>query len=123
MRPNNRFVRLLSIERLSGKNPPNQIFRRREPTKSDFFDQQFRASTSYHSQTLQMPLAGGTIFQMDKATSQNQEILWHIRKCSENPDMDRYLGICARGYYQKETPLGSNALHNSTDNEPFLQVL
>jgi hypothetical protein len=117
VRPDNRVNGPKDFEILSGEASSYQILRQGKPKESYFPDQQFRAPTAYHSQTLQVPLAGGTIFQVDQTTSQNQEILWHIRKCSENSDMDRYIGICARGHYQKETPLGSNSIHNSTDFE------
>jgi hypothetical protein len=53
----------------------------------------------------------------DQAASQNQSILWHHRERSEDPDLDRYIHLCARGYHEKAFASRSRTLHYSTNPE------
>ena len=62
-----------------------------------------------------MPLAGGTIFQVDQTASADQVVLWHIGERREVADLDRRLGVRARGHHQKAPQPGCLALHIATD--------
>ena len=42
-----------------------------------------------------IPVASGNIFQMDQTTFENQKVLWHIRKCCQNSNMDCHLNVCS----------------------------
>ena len=117
LRPDGNTDRHADQERLPGKNPANQILRSGNPNTVRFSDQQLCASSYHHRQTLQMSLAGGTIFQMDQATPKNQSLLRHIRECRENPNLDCHIGLCPDSYYQKTTSFGIVSLHNSTNFE------
>ena len=64
---------------------------------------------------LQKPLAGRTVLQMDQTASANQTLLWDIRKCGEDPNLDRRLGLRARRYRQEAARPGRLALHIATD--------
>src|SRR5271165_3161260 len=44
---------------------------------------------------IQKPLAGGAFLQVDQAASPDQEVLWEVRECGEDPDMDRRIGLRA----------------------------
>ncbi len=57
------------------------------------------------------------VFQMDQTTSTNQGILWHFRKCGQDPNMDCHLGLSARGHNQETVKLRFEPLHNFTDFE------
>ena len=46
-------------------------------------------------------MAGGTVFQMDQAESQNQGFRGTQRQCREVLDLDRRDLICAGRYHQK----------------------
>jgi hypothetical protein len=52
---------------------------------------------------------------MDKPDCQDQGLLWHYRECSQNPNMDRHLGLCSRGDRGEGLEIGPKSLHNSTD--------
>ncbi len=52
---------------------------------------------------------------MDQATSAHQKVLWQLRECSEGADLDRRVGIRARGNRQEATQPKCLALHITTD--------
>jgi hypothetical protein len=64
-----------------------------------------------------MPLADRAVFQVDKAASQDQILLWHHRKCREDPAMDRHLRLCPRGNRKEDTESQPQPLHNFTGSE------
>jgi hypothetical protein len=59
---------------------------------------------------------GGVVLQLDQA-SPNQGLLWHIRECGQDTDMDRQQSLCTCGHCQTATKLGTKPLHNSIDFE------
>jgi hypothetical protein len=102
---------------LSGKTSPHSLLRFKEQQNPRVSDQQPRPSGHYDCRPLSLPLAGGTVFQMDQTASQNQSLLWHYRECSQNSDLDRHLRVCPRGYREEDFESGPKSLHNSTDSE------
>ena len=62
-----------------------------------------------------MPLASGTLLQMDQATFADQGFLWYIRERGQNPNLDGSVRLCAGGDHQKGTGARRIALHFSTD--------
>ena len=64
-----------------------------------------------------MPLAGGTVFQMDQAAPSDQSVFRHLRERRQNTDMDCGVNLCAGGYHKKTAQTGIEPLHNSTDFE------
>ncbi len=52
-----------------------------------------------------MPLADRNTFQMDKTKSENKIILWHLRKCIKDTDMDSCQRLRTDRYYQKRLDL------------------
>jgi hypothetical protein len=59
----------------------HKIFRCRERQIIRFPYQSIHASGVNDRRIISLPVASRNIFQMDKATFENQKILWHIRKC------------------------------------------
>jgi len=55
--------------------------------------------------------------ELDQAASQNQGLLWHHRKRSQNSDMDCHLRLCSRRHREKDLESGPESLHNSTGFE------
>lgn len=55
------------------------------------------------------------ILQMDQTTSAHQEVPWHIRECREGTDLDRNIGLRARGHRQEAPQPGRLAPHCATD--------
>ena len=60
-------------------------------------------------------LADRVILQMDQTASANQGVLWNIRECSQNTNMDCYLRLRAGCHYQKAIESGAKPLHNFTN--------
>ena len=104
-------------KRLSRSATPRWLFRCRDQQKIRFSYQQFHSTNSDNSGFIQMPVARGTVFQVDQATPAHQGILRHIRKCGEDTSVDRHLGLCLDCHHQKAIEAGSESLHNSTDFE------
>ena len=106
---------------LPGKTPTHPLLRFKEQQNVCIPDQQLRPAGHHDCRSLSLPLAGGAVFQMDQAASQDQGLLWHHRECSQDPDLDRHLGLCSRGHREEDLEIGPKSLHNSTDFErdPF----
>src|SRR4029077_19897999 len=69
-----------------------------------------------HLRALQKPLASRTVLQMDQAASADQAVLRDIRKCREDPNLDRRLGLRPRRHRQEAASPGRLALHIATDS-------
>ena len=54
---------------------------------------------------------------MDQAAPENQGLLWNFRKRRKDSGMDRNIGICIGGHYQKTLKNRVESLHNFTDFE------
>src|SRR5713226_5386518 len=74
-----------------------ELLRRGDQQAAEVPDQQLCAPCTYHRANLQVPLAGGTVLQMDQATPAHQGLLRDQRECSEDPDLDRGVGLRAGG--------------------------
>ena len=109
--------RLLFSLSLSGENPQDQISRRRLGQDSDISYQQFHASSNDDSSTISLPMAGGTLFQVDKTEPQNQEFLRDKRQCSQNSGLDRCIDICCGGDHKGTSQITGKSLYDSTDIE------
>ena len=57
------------------------------------------------------------LVQVDQTASSYQTLLWHLRKCGENANMDRHLGLRLGSHRKEKTQNRSFALHNITDSE------
>ena len=64
-----------------------------------------------------MPLAGGTVFQVDQAASPNQAILRHVRERREDANLDCHLGLRAGRDHEEAVESQGESLHNFTDFE------
>ena len=120
MRSDNCVDRFLCIERLSRKTSACPLRGQRDRTESGVSNQLFYIAGDNHCTALQVPLAGGTVLQMDQTTPAYQSILRYYRERGEDTDMDCNLGLCAGSNNQKATESGFKSLHNSTDFEPNL---
>jgi hypothetical protein len=83
------------------------------------FNEQFQTASFDDSPTVSKSLAGGTVFQMDQAESQNQKLLRYIKKRCKDPNLDSHLGVCSRCHHEKRTPSQRESLHNLTGVERF----
>lgn len=54
---------------------------------------------------------------MDQTTPANQILLWHVRECGEESDLDRHLSLRTRGDHQKIPQPQTRPLHHITDFE------
>ena len=104
-------------EGLSSGITTDQILRQPDRQNLPFPNQQFFDPRTNRRRALPVSMAGGIVFQMDQTTPENQILLWHVRECGEESDLDRYLGLCACGHHQKTTQPQNRPLHNITDFE------
>lgn len=64
-----------------------------------------------------MPLASGAVLQMDQTASENQILFRHFRKCGEDSNLDRCLGLRACCHSQKAAQSVRQSVRNPTDLE------
>src|SRR3989338_79674 len=107
----------LFFQRLSGQDAKGQVFRRGAGQGSHLLDQHLSSAVSDDRPTLQMSLAGRTLFQMDQAASSDKTFLWNFRECRENSSVDRRLNLRAGCDYEEAIEPGGEPLHNFTDLE------
>ena len=91
---------------------------RRDRQTTDLPDQQLRTAGRHHHRAVSMPLASGTVFQMDQTASAYQSLLWHLGECGQVADLDRGIGLCAGRHRQKAAQYSGQPLRNPTDSEP-----
>jgi hypothetical protein len=87
------------------------------PARSWYFYERLRSVGVSHRRPLPKQVASGAIFQMDQAAPSDQAVLSDLGKRGQDPDMDRCVGLCARGDRQKAAPPGRAALR--IDAGPF----
>jgi hypothetical protein len=109
--------RLLFCLSLSGENSQDQISRHRIGQDSGISYQQFHSSSNDDSSTISMPMAGGTVFQVDQTEPQNQEFLRNKRQCSQNSGLDRRIDIRSGGDHKETSQITDKSLYDSTDIE------
>src|SRR5882724_4206575 len=114
----NRFaLRLLCPKGLSGKTAPRPLLRSANQQSFGLSDQQLHSTAFDYRPALPLSLAGGTVLQVDQATSSYQGLLWHQRQCREDSDLDRYLYLCLGGDRQKALEPRSQLVLRSTNFE------
>jgi len=69
------------------------------------------------AQIYKVPLASGTVLQMDQAASAHQGVLRHQRECCEDPNLDCRRGLCTRGHHPEATRPRGDPLPNPTDSQ------
>jgi hypothetical protein len=65
-----------------------------------------------------MPLAGGTVFQMDQTKPPNQDILWALRKRGQDTDLDCGQRLRPRSHCKKGTQAGEKHEPDFANFEP-----
>jgi hypothetical protein len=69
-----------------------------------------------HCHSLQEPLAGGNLFQVDQATPSNQEIPRNQRERSQDANLVRRVDLRADRHRKKRASTQCLALHIATDS-------
>jgi hypothetical protein len=82
-------------------------------------DQSNDAAGINHCATVSIPMASRIIFQMDQATSTHKGILWYIRKCGEDSNLDRDICLCVDRHNKKTDKNRLEPLHNFTDFQHY----
>ncbi len=80
-----------------------------------FLTNNFSPAGADHLRSSTRPLAGRTVLQVDQAASAYQGVLRHLGERREDANLDRRLGLRARGHRQKAPQAGRLALHFATD--------
>jgi hypothetical protein len=119
--PDHCTQRLLRLSRLSRSFAPYPFQGSRIRQDIGVPDEPNDVACTDDLRSVQSPLAGRTLFQMDQAAPADQALPWHLRERREEPDMDRRLGPCAGSYLQKGIATRCLALHFATDfcRSPF----
>ncbi len=95
--------------------PADQLQRSRIGEEACLSHEPISAPSVDRLRALQVPLAGGTVFQVDQATSPNQAILWHFRERREDANLDCGLRLRAHRHHQKAAQPRRFTPHTSTD--------
>ena len=121
LRSDGGVVGVLQSQTLSPPSASDSLQRSRDEENIHLSDQPVWSSTADHLRAVQRPLAGRVVFQMDQATSPYQEVFRHIRERRESTNLDRRVGVCARGDHQKAPRPGCFSLHFATGvfSHPF----
>ena len=89
--------------KVSRSTPQSKVLRLCNRENVSIPDEQFHSAVTDYSRVVSLPLADRTFFQMDQATLTDQVIFRYNRKCSQDSDMDRNVGIRYRCHYEKTT--------------------
>src|SRR6266567_1106105 len=100
---------------LPGQTAAHSLFRPPAGKTADLSDQQLYPAATDRCPTLSQSLASGIVLQMDQAASAHQKVLRHFSERLEDSNLDRHLGLCARGDCQKAIEARRQPLQNSTD--------
>ena len=80
--------------------------------------QQLRTRRSDNRQTIQVPMAGGIILQMDQTTLADQNLFRHVRERRQDAGLDSGLRLRARGDREEGTQGRSEHDGNFANIEP-----
>ena len=83
----------------------HQLFRCGDPKKIRFSHQQLHPSSPDHRPAVQMPLASGTLLQMDQTAPSHQGFLRYVRERGQNPSLDRHQCLHTGSILKKELAL------------------
>lgn len=117
MRSDNHTYRLLYKQALPRYSTSSEVPRCRIWKDIRISHQQFHFTSINNSPTVSKPMAGRTVFQMDKATPENKEILWYFRECSQDSSLDSSLCLYPRSDNEKASQPPRESLHNFTNFE------
>ena len=115
MRPDYSTLRYTDKGKIPSVTPSYSILRYKNGQAFCFLNQQLFFFSIEHCKTLSMPMASGTVFQMDQATPENQNFLWYHRERCKDANLDCNNGLCPCCHHQETTPSGTKSLHNSTN--------
>src|SRR5271170_473556 len=101
LRSNGDLEWLLFAQRVSRSAPSHQVHRSEDTQAPRILDQSVRLARIEHRRPVSLPLAGGAFLQMDQTAPADQGVLRHLRKCGEDTNLDRHLGLRPGRYRQK----------------------
>lgn len=116
-RPHRRSHHSWLGQTLSSGAAQSPLLRCRTPAFPGFLNQQLRAAGADHRQPVQVPLASGTVFQVDQTTPAHQGLLRHQPECRADADLDRGFDLRAGCYRQKGTRPDRQPLPNPTGRQ------
>ena len=83
------------------------------------FDKQLYSGRIDNRIALQMPLEDRTILQVDQTALTNQSILWDIRQCSQDTNLDRRQHLLARGHNEKRAEFAIEFTRNTANSQHY----
>jgi len=112
VRSNNNAYRILFTQGLSQQAATHQILRLQNRENPGLSDQQLLPASIDHLTTVSLPLAGGTLLQMDQAKPAHQKFLWHFGERCQNSNLDRHISLYTGSHTQEATQYTGKSLHN-----------
>src|SRR5271166_4720796 len=101
---------LLFAQGVSRSAPSHQVHRSEDPQAPRLLDQSVRLAGVEHRRPVSLPLAGGTVLQMDQAAPPDQGVLRNLRERGEDTSLDRHLGLRPRRHRQEAAEPAAVAL-------------
>ena len=117
VRPNYSSYRYQQYQRLPRTTAAHFLLRYRYQQASCLSDQQLYLASPYHRFSVQSPVVGRTIFQVDKTAPANQCFLRYFRERRKDSGLDRCLRVRADSHPEETPPHRPESLHNSTGLE------
>jgi hypothetical protein len=78
-------------------------------------DQPVCLASTDHLRPVPVPMAGGTVLQVDQAAPAHQALLRHLRERCADANLDRYQRLCPGGDHQEATSIGRIPACAATD--------
>ena len=72
------------------------------------------------SRTVSIQMASGDLFQMDQTAFTNQKILWHLRECCQDTNLDCGIHVSIGRNIEKKVENRRDSLHYFTNFEHHL---
>ena len=104
----------------AAKHYPGQLrrIRYRDPETGKnlvFLTNQFALFSTDHLRPVPVPMAGGTVLQVDQTAPAHQALLRHLRERCADANLDRYQRLCPGGDHQEATSIGRIPACAATD--------
>ena len=108
----NGFYRRQALPRPPASHPLSRSRNRQEP---GIPDQPVRVAGADHLRPVPVPMAGGTVLQVDQAAPAHQTLLRQFRERCADANLDRHQRLRAGGDHQEETSSERFAAYAATD--------
>ena len=118
-RPGHRPQRPQNLRGVSGFRSAHQLLRCRYQQEVVFLTNNFVLPALTIAQLYKLPLADGTVLQMDQAAPPHQGILRYLRERREDPNLDCHKRLLACRHHQEGAQTGPQSQRNLANSQHF----